>query len=101
MSDSVRAVAILLSVLLWSPAAPGLLRGEVPAEKALLLYCGALVLAFGGCALLSGLVRAYAPEPDEPEPDEPEEAPAVGAPAGDAATAGRRADDRASSPSGT
>lgn len=63
MSDTVRGVAILLSVLLWSPVAPSLLRGEVGAEKALLLYVAALLLALTGCTLLSGLLNAYAAVP--------------------------------------
>lgn len=63
MSDTARGVALLLSVLLWSPVAPGLLRGQVAAEKALLLYVAALVLTLIGCSLLSSLLRAYTPEP--------------------------------------
>lgn len=67
MSDTARAVALVVSVLLWSPVAPGLLRGEVAAERALLLYAGACLLALTGCAVLSGLVRAYAAEQDATE----------------------------------
>lgn len=80
MSDAVRAVALLLSVLLWSPVAPGLLTGAVAAERALLLYAGALLLCLAGCGLLSALVRAYTPVSDEPEPETAGEAPVAGAP---------------------
>lgn len=70
MSDTVRGTALVLSVLLWSPTAPSLLRGEVPAEKALLLYAAALLLALAGCGLLAALVRAYTPV-GGPEPTAP------------------------------
>ena len=89
MSDVVRAVAPLLSVLLWSPVAPGLLSGAVPAERALLLYVAALLLCLGGCGLLSAIVRAYSLSTvDEPEPGP--------APSADPAP-GRRAEDVLSS----
>ena len=67
MSDTLRAVALLVSLLLWAPAGSALLRGDVSAERAVLLYAGALLLSVAGCLLLSGLVRAYAPEEDEGE----------------------------------
>lgn len=72
MTDAVRAVALLLSVLLWSPVAPGLVSGAVPAEKALLMYAASLLLCLLGCGLLSALVRAYTPvEEPAPPPAEP------------------------------
>ena len=72
MTDTLRAVALLLSLLMWSPAGAGLLRGEVSLEKALLTYAGAAALALAGCALLASLVRAYAPAVDAHEPGDAE-----------------------------
>lgn len=65
MSDTLRAVALLLSLLLWSPACAQLLRGEVSADRAGLLYAAALLLSLAGCGLIARIVGAYAPE-DEP-----------------------------------
>ena len=90
MSDSVRGIAIVLSVLLWSPVAPGLLRGEVPAEKAILLYGAALVLALVGCSLIAGLLRAYAPAAEEAPAAEGEHQPAG---TGEAEELRRRSED--------
>lgn len=86
MTDTVRALALLLSVLLWSPVAPGLVNGTVPAEKALLMYVASLLLCLLGCGLLSALVRAYTPV-EEPAPP-----PAAPAPTADV-VAERRAED--------
>ena len=93
MSDSVRGIAIVLSVLLWSPVAPGLLHGEVSAEKAMLLYGAALALALTGCSLLAGLLRAYAPEPEPEEQAAAEPAPEPAAPVSESDGPGRRAED--------
>jgi hypothetical protein len=97
MSDTARATALVLSVLLWSPVAPRLLRGEVAPERALLLYLGAWLLAMAGCALLCSLVRAYAPAPaDEASPaadDADRHQAVVGASVPEQATPGRRASD--------
>lgn len=59
MSDTGRALALLLSVLIWSPVAPPLLRGEIGADRALLLYAVAVMLVVTGWSLLGGLLRAY------------------------------------------
>lgn len=64
MSDTLRAVALLLSLLLWSPACAQLLRGEVSADRAGLLYAAALLLSLTGCGLIARIVCAYAPEDD-------------------------------------
>ena len=64
MSDPVRAVALLLSVLLWSPVAPSLLRGGTSPSDALLLYAGALALSLTGCGVVTALVRSYGAPPD-------------------------------------
>lgn len=75
MSDTVRALAVVLSVLLWMPVAPSLVAGGTPAEEALLLYVAALLLSLTGCAGLAAILRAYAPA-DAPEtPAEPEAEP--------------------------
>lgn len=68
MSETTRGVALLLSVLLWAPVVPSFVQGSTTAEEAILLYVAAFALAVGGCAALSALLRAYAPEP-EPEPE--------------------------------
>lgn len=68
MNDVTRAAALVLSVVLWAPVAPVLLRGDVSAEKAILLYLAAFALALGGCTALARMVAAYAPEP-VPEPE--------------------------------
>ena len=67
MSDATRGIALMLSVLLWLPVAPGLMRGELAAERALLVYAGALALALAGAWLLTTLIRAYASGADEAE----------------------------------
>lgn len=67
MSDTGRGLALLLSVLVWSPVAPPLLRGEVSPDRALLLYAVALVLVVTCWSLLGVLVRAYAEPPAEGE----------------------------------
>ncbi len=78
MSDTGRGLALLLSVLIWSPVAPPLLRGEIGADRALLLYAVAVVLVVTGWSLLGGLLRAYAEPPAE----------------GELEATGRRRDDR-------
>ena len=67
MSDTGRALALLLSVLVWSPVLMPLLRGEVSPDRALLLYAGAVALVVTGWSVLGGLVRAYAEPPAEGE----------------------------------
>lgn len=69
MSDTLRAVALLLSVLLWSPVAPSLMSGQTGPEEAGLLYAAALCISLAGCGLMAALVRGYSPEP-EPEPEQ-------------------------------
>ena len=65
MNDTGRGLALLLSVLIWSPVVPPLLRGEIGADRALLLYAVAVVLVVTGWSLLCGLLRAYAEPPAE------------------------------------
>lgn len=78
MSDTGRGLALLLSVLIWSPVAPPLLRGEVGPDRALLLYAGAVALVVTGWSLLGSLLRAYA----------------EASPEGELEPSGRRRDDR-------
>lgn len=69
MSDTVRGVALLLSVVLWSPVARPLLEGRTSPEQAGLLYAAALVVSLVGCALLAAVVGAYAPGEQEADGD--------------------------------
>ena len=95
MSDAVRAVAILVSVVLWSPVARPLLAGETSPDEALVLYAAALLLSLTGCAAMAALVRAYSPapaEPEEPESPSPADGPASTVDLTDAL--GRRAEDQ-------
>ncbi|MEX2290970.1 MAG: hypothetical protein WD794_11685 [Mycobacteriales bacterium] len=65
MSEAVRGLVLLVSVLLWLPVLPPLLAGELSTAEAGLRYAAALLLAWGGGSLLSALVRNYAREPVE------------------------------------
>ena len=68
MSDALRGVVLLLSVVLWLPCLRPLLDGEMSTAEAGVRYGVALLLAWGSCAVLAALVKAYTPEPEE-EPD--------------------------------
>lgn len=76
MSDAVRGLVILVSVLLCLPALPPLLAGEMTAAEAGARYAGALLLAWGGAALLASLVKAYGAGQARVPSEEPEDAPA-------------------------
>lgn len=65
MSDTLRGFVLLLSVVLWLPCLPPVLQGEMSTAEAGVRYAAALLLAWGGCAAVAALVRAYAPEPSE------------------------------------
>ena len=89
MSETVRGLVLLTSVLLWLPFLPALLSGDLTLEQGLLRYGCALLLAWAGGSWLSGLVRGYA-EQGERRAGERAEA---------AATAlRRRAQDRVAEP---
>lgn len=70
MSDAVRGLVILVSVLLCLPVLPPLLAGEMAASEAGLRYAGALLLAWGGAALLTALGRAYGAGQEQAPPAE-------------------------------
>lgn len=85
MSDAVRGLVILASVLLCLPVLPQLLAGELTTAEAGTRYAGALLLAWGGAALLAALVKAYGAGQEQVPPGEQEP--------GDAPAPSRRQDD--------
>ena len=73
MSEAFRGFVLLLSVVLWLPCLMPLLEGEMSTSEAGIRYAAALLFAWGGCAAVAALLKAYAPEPEE-EPDAAETA---------------------------
>jgi hypothetical protein len=67
MSEGVRGLVLLVSVLLWLPVLRPLLAGEMTTAEAGLRYAAALLLAWGGATLLGSLVRSYSSETDTGE----------------------------------
>jgi hypothetical protein len=59
MSEGVRGLVLLVSVLLWLPVLRPLLAGEMSTAEAGLRYAAALLLAWGGATLLTSIVRSY------------------------------------------
>lgn len=59
MSDALRGLVLLVSVLLWLPVLRPVLAGEMTMAEGGVRYAGALVLAWGGAALLSAVVNGY------------------------------------------
>ena len=59
MSDTVRGLVLLASVLLWLPFLPSVLGGAMTLEQGLLRYAVALLLAWAGGSGLNGLVKGY------------------------------------------
>jgi hypothetical protein len=84
MSDTVRGLVLLVSLLLWLPVLRPLLAGELSTTQAGVRYAGALAIAWGGASLLSKVVASYTPDP----PDAPD---APGAP--DVESSTRRQED--------
>lgn len=74
MSDTVRGLVLLTSVLLWLPFLPPVLEGSLTVEQGLLRYGGALLLAWGGGSGLSALVRSYAAQTELRAGTQPDEA---------------------------
>jgi hypothetical protein len=73
LPEPVRGLVLLLSLLLWSPVLRALLAGEMDVDEAVLRYAAALLVSWGGCAVLVGVVRTYTPDPpDEPPPADPD-----------------------------
>ncbi len=68
MSEAFRGFVLLLSVVLWLPCLMPLLEGQMSTAEAGIRYGAALLLAWGGCAAVAALLKAYAPEPAK-EPD--------------------------------
>jgi hypothetical protein len=87
MTDVVRGLVLLVSVLLCLPVLPPLLAGEMSATDAAVRYAGALLLAWGGASVLSALAAAYGRNEETP----PAETTAEEEPA----QRGRRQDDLA------
>lgn len=67
MSEALRGFVLLLSVVLWLPCLMPLIDGEMSTAEAGLRYGAALLFAWGGCAVVAALLKAYAPEPAEDE----------------------------------
>ena len=84
MSDTVRGLVLLASVLLWLPFLRPLLSGALTLEQGLVRYGCALLLAWAGGSWLSGLVRGYAEQGERLAAEQAEEAAALK----------RRAEDR-------
>lgn len=78
MSDVMRGLVLLVTLLLWSPVLPGLFDGAQGVGDAALRFAAALLLAWGGVAALNGLVGAYSREepasPDQEHDREPTQA---------------------------
>lgn len=75
MSDAVRGLMVLMSVVLWLPSLRPLIDGRLTIEEGVLRYVAALGISWAGCAGLTALVRSYTPEETpadgaEPEPDD-------------------------------
>jgi hypothetical protein len=80
MSETVRGLVLLVSIVLWLPVLQPLLAGELSTAEAGVRYAGALLLAWGGASLLSKVVAAYTAEPEESPEANASDAAADGAP---------------------
>lgn len=60
MTEPVRGLVLLASVLLWLPFLDPVVTGAMSVEGGVLRYAGALLLAWAGGAGLTSLVRGYA-----------------------------------------
>lgn len=65
MSETVRGLVLLASVVLWLPFLPQLLSGGLTLEQGLLRYGCALLLAWAVGSGLSALVRSYSAQTSE------------------------------------
>jgi hypothetical protein len=75
VSETVRGLVLLASVLLWLPFLGPLLAGDLTLEQGLLRYGCALLLAWAGGSGLSALVRGYAAQTEQRTADQADEAP--------------------------
>ncbi len=87
MSETVRGLVLLASVVLWLPFLPALLSGDLTLDQGLLRYGCALLLAGIAGSGLSALVRGYSAQTEQRTAEEAERAHAQQ----------RRAQDRAAS----
>lgn len=66
MSDALRGLVLLVSVVLWLPVLRPVLSGEMTTAEGGVRYAGALILAWGGVSLLTAVVNGYSsPEVDD------------------------------------
>ena len=65
MSETVRGLVLLASVVLWLPFLPQLLAGGLTLEQGLLRYGCALLLAWTAGSGLSALVRSYSAQTEQ------------------------------------
>lgn len=72
MTDAVRGLVLLASVLMWLPFLQPMMNGSLSVEGGMLRYAGALLLAWAGGAGLNSLVRGYARSTPTEEPPEPQ-----------------------------
>jgi hypothetical protein len=66
MSDALRGLVLLVSVVLWLPVLRPVLSGEMTTAEGGVRYAGALILAWGGVSLLAAVVNGYS-SPDAEE----------------------------------
>jgi hypothetical protein len=59
MSDALRGLVLLVSLVLWLPVLRPVLAGGMTTAEAGIRYAVALLLAWSGVSLLSALVRSY------------------------------------------
>lgn len=59
MSDALRGLVLLVSVVLWLPVLRPVLGGEMTTAEGAVRYAGALILAWGGISLLANVVKGY------------------------------------------
>ena len=88
MTETVRGLVLLASVVLWLPFLPALLSGSLTVEQGLVRYGCALLLAWTAGSGLSALVRSYSAQTEQRAAEAAEQV--------DAAQR-RRAQDRAAS----
>lgn len=70
MSDTCRGFVLLLSIVLWSPCLMPLINMEMTVDEAGIRYALALLLAWGGTAIVVSLVTSYTPQIEEvPDPE--------------------------------
>lgn len=66
MTDALRGLVLLVSVVLWLPVLRPVLSGEMTTAEGAVRYAGALILAWGGVSLLATVVKGYSsPDRDE------------------------------------